>query len=94
MNIKNSGGFTPLASAAIEGHTEIVKLLLEKHAKVDLVNNHGNTALILAAYKGYTEIVKLLLKANAGVDLKNSCYATASDLVHNLRHERSISRPV
>lgn len=57
---------TALQHAALNGRTEIVRLLLEKMADVnarEVVN--GYNALILASAHGYVEIVKLLLAAGA-----------------------------
>ena len=42
--IKNSQGFTCLHIAAREGHTELVKLLLEKDINVDLRDDYGYNA--------------------------------------------------
>ncbi|MHC4687433.1 MAG: ankyrin repeat domain-containing protein, partial [Planctomycetota bacterium] len=57
--------------AAQNGYTEIVKLLLEKNADVNLKRtSDGLTALWMAAQDGHTEIVKLLLEKNADVNLK------------------------
>jgi ankyrin repeat protein len=43
---------------------EIVKLLIEKNAKVN-VEEEGQRALIIAAHGGHSEIVTILLNANA-----------------------------
>jgi ankyrin repeat protein len=52
------------------GHTEIVRLLLNKGADIDArINVDGVTSLILAARFGHTEIVKLLL--GKGVNAKD-----------------------
>jgi len=43
-------------SAALSGHTSIVKILLEKGAKIDLLTyNNYNSAIWLAASKVRTE---------------------------------------
>ncbi len=54
-------GNTPLHVAALNGYTNIVRLLLE-HPNLDTThtNNAGHTALDLAREKGFTEIVLLL----------------------------------
>src|SRR5574341_1566349 len=53
----------PLVMAAYEGHTEIVKLLLEAGADVTAVDpSMKATALHAAAYAGRTEAAKLLVQ--------------------------------
>ena len=54
-------GLTALMMASANGRTEIVKLLLDKGAEVNVKNNYGITALFIASAHGYTEIAKLLL---------------------------------
>jgi ankyrin repeat protein len=54
--------------ASINGHTDVVRLLLENGADVNvrpIINNIGWTALKVAKAKGYTEIVQLLESAGA-----------------------------
>lgn len=54
-------GNTPLHVAALNGYTDIVRLLLEQPG-IDTArtNNEGKTALDLAREKGCTEVVQLL----------------------------------
>ncbi len=56
-----------IGSAAVAGHTEIVELLIQAGAKLDLSDRSGFTPLASAAYAGYAAIVELLL--DAGADL-------------------------
>ena len=50
---------TPLRAACYEGHTDIVRFLIEKaQADVNMVNKYDNTCLMIAAYKGHVEIVR------------------------------------
>ena len=58
----------PLHIVAQEGHVEVVKLLLEKGANIEAINNQGFTSLWIAAYKGHTEIVKVLIAAGANIE--------------------------
>lgn len=64
-------GMTPLASAALHGHPEIVTLLLKNKADVKKANRDGNTALHNAAFMGRSEIVKILLKNGASTTIRN-----------------------
>ncbi|CAG2242247.1 unnamed protein product [Mytilus edulis] len=76
-------GWSPLNTASDKGHTDIVKLLLEKNPNVDLCNKDGWSPLNTASKRGDTNIVKLLLEKDANVDLCNndglSPLNTASD---------------
>ena len=48
---------------------EEVKMLIEKGADVNVVDEHGITALHLASLLGYSEIVKMLIEAGANVNV-------------------------
>jgi ankyrin repeat protein len=61
-------GFTPLHAAAVNGHHEACRLLLESGANVNVPNEEGYTPLHVAAYYGYHEICRLLLAKGAKVD--------------------------
>ena len=49
--------------ASDNGHTDIVKLLLESKADIGAKNKNNSTPLIIASDKGYKDIVKILEKA-------------------------------
>ncbi|MCC7406702.1 MAG: ankyrin repeat domain-containing protein [Phycisphaeraceae bacterium] len=57
-------GGTPLTLAALGGHVEIARMLLENGASVDLPAADG-TALLMAAWGSHDEMVKLLLQYRA-----------------------------
>jgi hypothetical protein len=62
VNTKTRYGATALSYACDKGHTEVVRLLLERGANPDVKDTfYGATPMGWAAPKGYTEIVKLLL---------------------------------
>ena len=67
---RDDSGMTALHLAAYHGHLEVVQVLLEFHAEVNIVDNRCRTALGYAAERGWTEIVKLLLQANADMRLE------------------------
>ena len=53
-------GWTPIDSAAQNGHTEIVKFLAPLIDNPNAPNKNGWTPLHCAAYRGFTKIVKIL----------------------------------
>ncbi len=57
--------FTPLHIAAICGHKEIVEVLLQKGARLDVADSQGSTALTEAIMHRNKEMVKFLLEAGA-----------------------------
>ena len=58
-------------SACDNGHRDVVKLLLDRNAQVDIVSVDGMTALMFASSKGYLEIVNMLLDNGAQVNFQS-----------------------
>lgn len=56
---------TPLMLAAILGYTEIVEMLIDRQAKLELQNLGGRTALQMAAEHGHHAACKALLQNNS-----------------------------
>lgn len=66
VNTKFRYGATALSYASDKGHLEVVKLLLERKADVNVKDTfYGATPIIWAAQKGYAKIVEALLDAGA-----------------------------
>jgi TonB family protein len=65
VDSRDSDGWTALMYAAKGGHDDIVQLLLDAGATVDIENNVKETALHLAATYGRAEAVRLLLDADS-----------------------------
>ena len=79
---QSNDSFTPLMRAALYGHADAVRVLLESpqlapaggavvQSLVDFAKPDGFTALQLAALQGQTAVVRLLLGARADVNLAN-----------------------
>jgi len=68
---------SPLHEAARGGYPEIVKLLLEKGAQVNIRNEGGATPLHYAARNGNIEVMEILLENGADVTQKGTGCGTA-----------------
>jgi ankyrin repeat protein len=66
-----------LHAASINGHQEIVQLLLNEGANIDASGERYGTALQAASYVGFQEIVQLLLNEGANIDASGGRYGTA-----------------
>ena len=59
---------TPLTLAATQGNEDIVRLLLDEGANVNMVNYYGITPLISAVWNGNENIIRFLLDRGADVN--------------------------
>lgn len=60
INARDESGDAPLHHAALAGHLEAVRFLLDKGADINSVNTRGMSALNLALKNNHTEIIQLL----------------------------------
>jgi ankyrin repeat protein len=65
VNATDADGYTPLHRAAYEGHLNIVDLLLDNGASLDVGSVDGWTPLHSASYWGQTEVVAALIHHGA-----------------------------
>ena len=72
--------FPPLHAAALMGYTDLVRMLLDRGAYVNLVDVKGETALHYASYKSHKQIVQLLLQKGAIVSCPDARRKTPVDL--------------
>ena len=71
INKARIDGLTPIYLASLKGYTEVVKLLLDNHADVNVkLSTNGNTPLFIASENNHTAIVNLLLKIR-GIDVNS-----------------------
>lgn len=71
---------TGLTIAAMQGHNEIVQMLIEAGSDVNARNKNGDTALTIAALNGNAAIIKMLLKAGADTSIRNKQKMRALDI--------------
>ncbi|KAK4194872.1 ankyrin repeat-containing domain protein [Triangularia verruculosa] len=64
---QDSAGLKPLHLAAMQGHVEVVRILLTRKAKVHASSKEGQKAIHLASKNGHEEVIRLLLDFGADV---------------------------
>ncbi|XP_015518771.2 ankyrin repeat and sterile alpha motif domain-containing protein 1B isoform X2 [Neodiprion lecontei] len=60
-NVQDASGYSALHHAALNGHRDVVKILLQYEASTNVVDAKGSSPLHLAAWAGDAEIVRLIL---------------------------------
>lgn len=60
-------GCTPLHFAAMQGHEDVARLLVERGADLEAINDQGATPLHVGAWRGHAGIVRMLLGEGADV---------------------------
>ncbi|KAM4874323.1 cortactin-binding protein 2 isoform 3-T4 [Thomomys bottae] len=68
INYSCEDGHSALYSAAKNGHTDCVRLLLNAEARIDAADKNGFTPLCAAAAQGHFECVELLIAYDANID--------------------------
>nr|XP_060615013.1 E3 ubiquitin-protein ligase MIB2 [Anolis sagrei ordinatus]XP_060615014.1 E3 ubiquitin-protein ligase MIB2 [Anolis sagrei ordinatus] len=76
VDTKNQGR-TALQVASYLGQVEVVKILLQAHANVNLRDEEGDAALHYAAFGNQAEIARVLVSKGANADLLNNGKCTA-----------------
>ncbi|XP_014786080.1 E3 ubiquitin-protein ligase MIB2 [Octopus bimaculoides] len=80
---KKCSGKTALQVASYKGHKDIVLMLLEAGADLELQDDDGDTALNFSAIGGETEIMELLLSKGAKTNALNKNRHTALHIAVN-----------
>jgi ankyrin repeat protein len=84
---QDRAGRTPLAYAARKGHSDVVRILVDRHAPFNSKDINQQTPLSLAAAMGHEDIVQLLLEMGADVNTpftdfvvpgSSECYAVGA----------------
>ena len=76
INAKDKRNYTILHLAAKNGHSKVVKILLDEGANTGAKNIYDWTSLHLAARNGHSKVVKILLDKGADIGAKNMFICT------------------
>lgn len=78
LNAATEKGLTALMLSSLQGHIEVVRLLLtSKKVDVNAKDVSGTTSLMAASKRGHAEVVKLLLDSDAKLDIQSEQGMTA-----------------
>ena len=77
MNRATFKGRTPILTAALHGHTLLLKEFLAHGACVDHQDDRGFTAIMYAASQGHYDIVKILISNGANLCKRNKFHDNA-----------------
>ena len=80
--LDNGFQLSAMSWGALHGQTEIVQLLIENGAEVNIKSGDGATPLHSAAFFGRTDVAKLLLENGADIKARNNDGATSVDLLY------------
>ena len=80
--LDNGFQLSAMSWGALHGQTEIVQLLIESGAEVNIKSGDGATPLHSAAFFGRTDVAKLLLENGANPQARNNDGATPVDVLY------------
>eukprot|EP00794_Sanderia_malayensis_P004801 gene4801-5428_t len=80
VNYQNKTGWSPLLISAKEGHLDIMKVLIDYHARLDIFDEAGKTALHVSSENGHLNVVELLMNKKSYVNAKTKIGLTAAHL--------------
>ena len=72
VNHRDVGNFTALHIAVVQACTDVVQVLIDAGADIDIQNNVGRSPLHTACESGALEVVKMLVRAGAGVRVRDN----------------------
>lgn len=90
INSVDGNGNTALTLAAANGHSDVVKMLIDSNANVNLASKSGNTPLHHAAANGHTSIISQLQAGGADINAENKNGQTALHRAAQLGHTETV----
>uniref|UniRef100_T1JXK5 Ion transport domain-containing protein n=1 Tax=Tetranychus urticae TaxID=32264 RepID=T1JXK5_TETUR len=92
--IDAQNGWTPLLYASNSGYPEIIEILLQQNARVDVFDDRGRAGLHLAAELGRLDVVDILLANNAFVNVRNKTGMTPLHLAAKMGYNEMVKHLV
>ena len=86
VNWQDVTGWAPLHRACIGGNTELVMLLIEHKADINIKDMFPNTPIIWAARNNHMAIVRVLVEAGADITVRGHKNKTAAEAAEELGH--------
>ncbi|RAR13708.1 ankyrin repeat-containing protein [Stemphylium lycopersici] len=86
----DQSGNTPLYKTSLNGHLDIVQLLLDADADVNAQGGYYGNALQAASWEGHEQIVKILLNEGAKVNAQGGEYGNALQAASLRGHEQIV----
>lgn len=86
VNCMDRYGWTALHYAVVCGREEMVELLLQNKANINLTNGMGMTPLMCAALNGKANMIRLLLEKGADPIIKDRLGLTALEIARRKGH--------
>ena len=78
LSVRAQAQFTPLHKAALNGHTELAGLLLDRGADKEARMNGGSTAVMIAAQFDQPEALRILLESGADKNVQTNTGHTSA----------------
>lgn len=94
LDWSNSQGKTALHVAALRGNEELVRMLCEFNADVDLPDNKGNAPLHSASSWGHITVVQHLIERGCLYNARNNDGFTASDYAYSYSTQETLQDTV
>ncbi|KAK0498607.1 ankyrin repeat-containing domain protein [Armillaria luteobubalina] len=94
LDWSNSQGKTALHIAALRGNEELVRMLCDLNADVDLPDNKGNAPLHSASSWGHITVVQLLIERGCSYTARNNDGFTASDYAYSYSTQETLQDTV
>jgi ankyrin repeat protein len=92
INSQNTQGHTPLHNAAVSGRLDIVRLLCQKGATVNISSKDGATPLFMAAQEGHLDVVEFLLTQGADAGLRRLDGNSPLEIAFKYKHQGVMDR--